>query len=225
MTRITPFQNMNFQEPTTEPEQAMASSPHESAVALSSPPTPSFDSSPAGRSPSLSARTDSPDPFHQSRDPEYLASSLLRVLDEREEEFHYRYGQVMEPWECLKRDTNKMEEAIKFKRDDLVMMENLIKLKEIDVENLEALVSAAQAGEDAPTSPSLRPFSTLSSTSNASSSVSDRRIPTSPVSNVFPSVQSGERKVSRLPLRRINNYLGEGGYWETVPGRGRREKV
>ena len=102
---------MDFKEPSTEPEQAMASSPlsAESELALSSPPTPSFDSSPAGRSSSLSTLSDSPDPYLQSPNPVYLASFLLRVLDERKEEFHCRFGQLMDSLERLKRDSDKRE--------------------------------------------------------------------------------------------------------------------
>jgi len=194
----------------------MGSSPHESLVALSSPPTPIFDSPPAGPSSSLLTLSHSPNPCLQSCDPLYLASSLLRVLDERKEEFHCSFGQLMDSLERLKRDTNNREGVIKSKRDNIVMLENLIKMKEKEVENLETLVSTAKTGgrkdhimpsvmepngnrrlPSAPTSLSLRQFFSLSSaTSNASSSVSDRRMPTSPVSNVFPSVQSDERKVS-----------------------------
>jgi len=195
-------------EPTTEPEQVMVSSPHESMVALSSPPTPSFDSPPATPSSSLLTLSDSPDPYLQSRDPVYLASSLLRLLDERKEEFHCSFGQVTDSLERLKRDNNKREGEIKNKRDNIVMMENLIKMKEKEVKNLETAVEAngGQRLPSAPTSLSLRPFFTLSATSNASSSVSGRKVPTSTVSNVLPSVQSDERKVSEargLPMKKI----------------------
>jgi len=202
-------------EPTTEPEQVMVSSPHESMVALSSPPTPSFDSPPATPSSSLLTLSDSPDPYTQFRDPVYLASTLLRLLDERKEEFHCSFGQVMDSLERLKRDNNKREGEIKNKRDNIVMMENLIKMKEKEVKNLETLVSTSktvvepnggQRLPSAPTSLSLRPFFTLSATSNASSSVSDRKMPTSTVCNVLPSIQSDERKVSEargLPMKKI----------------------
>jgi len=217
-------------EQTTEPEQVMVSSPHESTMALSSPPTPSFDSPPATPSSSLLTLSDSPDPYLQSHDPVYLASSLLRLLDERKEEFHCSFGQVMDSLERLKRDANKREGEIKNKRDNIVMMENLIKMKEKEVKNLETLVSTSKTAVEpnggqrlpsAPTSLSLRPFFTLSASSAASSSVPYRKMPTSTVSNVLPSVQSDERKVSGakgLPMKKIAR-VGKEVLIAEVPGK------
>ena len=232
----------------------MDSSPHEasneSAVALSSPPTPSVVSPPAGPSSPLSTLSDFLDPYLQSCDPVYLASILPKLLDKRKEEFHYSFGYLVESVERLKRENSERERVIKFKRDDMVMLDNLIRLQEKEVENLETLVSTAktlpisevdgaltqnstavsppksfnqpdgslrfaahvspsameangdQQLPDAPKSLSLRPFNTLSAIKNDSSSVSVRRMPTSPVSNVPPS----ERKVSGaggLPVKKV----------------------
>jgi len=186
-----------------------------------------------------------------------VASSLLKLLEERKEEFHYSFGHLMNSVERLKRENSEREGVIKFKRDSMVMLDNLIRLQEKEVENLETLVSTAKTGgrkylpisevdvgctqystavsppkcfkqpngdrslrfaahimpsamepnEDqqlpsAPKSLSLRPFYTLSAINNDSSSVSDRRMPTSPASNVPPS----ERKVSGaegLPMKKV----------------------
>ena len=186
-----------------------------------------------------------------------MASSLLKLLEERKEEFHYSFGHLMNSVERLKRENSEREGVIKFKRDSVVMLDNLIRLQEKEVENLETLVSTAKTGgrkylpisavdgawtqnstavsppkcfkqpngdqslrfaahimpsamepnEDqqlpsAPKSLSLRPFYTLSAINNDSSSVSDRRMPTSPAYNVPPS----ERKVSGaegLPVKKV----------------------
>jgi len=269
---------MVFKEPTTEPKLVMVSSPHEptheSALALSSPATPSFDSPPAGPSSPLLTLSDSPDPYLQSCHPVYLASSLQKLLSERKEEFHYSFGKLEDSVERLKRDNSEREGVIKFKRDSMVMLDNLIRMQEKEVENLETLVSTAKTGgrkylpisevdgactqnstavsppkcfkqpnrslsfaahsmpsamepndgqqlPSAPTSLSLRPFHTLSAISNDSSSVSDRRMPTSPVSNDFPSVQSGERKVSGaegLPVKKVAK-VGREVSMADVPGK------
>jgi len=148
---------MVFKEPTTEPKLVMVSSPrrptHQSTLALSSPPTPSFDSQPSGPSSPLVSNTISPPltPSHPSGPyPESyhlaLASSLLKLLDEKEEEFHHTFGHLEAAVERLKRDNAKREEVIKFKRDNMVMLDNLIRMQEKDVENLKTLVSNAKAG-------------------------------------------------------------------------------
>ena len=132
-------------EPTTEPEAVMVSSPrqapHQLALTLSSPPTPSFDSQPSGpSSPPLTPSCSSPDFHHLA-----LASSLMNLLDEREEEFHYTFGHLMKSVERLRRENAKKEGVIKFKRDSMVMLDNLIRMEEKDVEKLKTLVSTAKA--------------------------------------------------------------------------------
>ena len=135
----------------------MDSSPHEasneSAVALSSPPTPSVVSPPAGPSSPLLTLSDSPDPYLQSCHPVYLANYLQKLIDEREGEFRCSFGNLVETVERKKRENAEREGVIKFKRDSMVMLDNLIKMQEKEVENLETLVahispSAVEANGD-----------------------------------------------------------------------------
>jgi len=150
---------MAFKEPTTELQPlVMVSSPLEPtddlALALSSPPTPTFDSPPSGPSSPLVSNSvsqpwtpsDSSQFYPKSRHLTDLASSVLKLIDVRKDEFHHSFGHLVTAVERLKSENAKREGVIKFKRDSMVMLDNLIRMQEKDLENLVALVNIAKAG-------------------------------------------------------------------------------
>ena len=153
---------MVSKEPTIEPQLASSQeSPHGSSILVlprpsspSSPPTPTFDSSPAGlaapTSPLVSNSVSSsdftgPSQYPQSQQHIYLASSLLQLIEEREEEFHSRFGHLMGHVQKLKRENDKNKEKIKTKRDDVIMLGNLIRMQEKVVENLKTSIRTERA--------------------------------------------------------------------------------
>jgi len=150
---------MAFKERTTDLQPlVMVSSPpkptHDLALALSSPPTPTFDSPPSGPSSPLVSNSvsppltpsDSSQFYPESRHLTDLASSVLKLIDERKEEFHYSFGHLVAAVERLKSENAKREGVIKLKRDSMVMLDNLIRMQEKDLENLVTSVNTAKAG-------------------------------------------------------------------------------
>jgi len=136
----------------------MVSSPpeltHDLALALSSPPTPTFDPPPTGPSYPLVSNSvshpwtpsDSSRLYPESRHLTDLASSMLKLIDEGKEQFHYSFGHLVKDVERLKSENAKRDGVIKFKRDSMVMLDNLIRMQEKDLENLVTLVNTANAG-------------------------------------------------------------------------------
>ena len=134
---------MSAPENESNPDPAWTVSPPSPAPppSPSSPPTPTFDSSPAH-----------PDHVSQGLYPDHdeishLASSLLNHTREREEEFSYLFGRLLGTVELSKRKLADMKVAVKAKRDDLIMMDNLIKLKEREVEDLQIEVNSVRSGK------------------------------------------------------------------------------
>merc|ERR1719192_506239 len=66
---------------------------------------------------------------------------------EREGDFRHMFGRLLGTTESSKRKLADMKMAVKAKRDDLIMMDNLIKLKEREVEDLQTEVNSARSGK------------------------------------------------------------------------------
>jgi len=66
---------------------------------------------------------------------------------ERERDFCYNFAPLLETVELRKQKLADMKGAVKAKRDDLIMMDNLIKLKEREVEDLQTEVNSARSGK------------------------------------------------------------------------------
>ena len=66
---------------------------------------------------------------------------------ERERDFCYNFAPLLETVELRKQKLADMKGAVKAKRDDLIMMDNLIRLKEKEVEDLQTEVNSARSGK------------------------------------------------------------------------------
>jgi len=66
---------------------------------------------------------------------------------EREGDFRHLFGRLLGTTELSKRKLAGMKVAMKAKRDDLIMMDNLIRLKEKEVEDLQTEVNSARSGK------------------------------------------------------------------------------
>ena len=66
---------------------------------------------------------------------------------EREGDFRHMFGRLLGTTELSKRKLADMKVAVKAKRDDLIMMDNLIKLKEREVEDLQTEVNSVRSGQ------------------------------------------------------------------------------
>jgi len=93
-----------------------------------------------------------PDHVSQGLYPDYdeishLASSLMNHTREREGDFCHIFGPLLGTVELSRRKLADMKVAVKAKRDDLIMMDNLIKLKEREVEDLQTVVNSARSGK------------------------------------------------------------------------------
>jgi len=64
---------------------------------------------------------------------------------EREADFRHMFGRLLGTTELSKRKLADMKVAVKAKRDDLIMMDNLIRLKEKEVEDLQTEVNTARS--------------------------------------------------------------------------------
>ena len=74
---------------------------------------------------------------------------------EREGHFRHMFGRLLGTTELSKRKLADMKVAVKAKRDDLIMMGNLIRLKEREVEDLQTEVNSARAGKQKQLPPSV----------------------------------------------------------------------
>jgi len=74
---------------------------------------------------------------------------------EREGDFRHMFGRLLGTTELSKRKLADMKVAVKAKRDDLIMMDNLIRLKEREVEDLQTEVNSARAGKQKQLPPSV----------------------------------------------------------------------
>ena len=72
---------------------------------------------------------------------------LMNHTWEREEDFCYMFGRLLGTVELSERKLAEIKVAVKAKRDDLIMMDNLIKLKEREVEDLQTEVNSARSGK------------------------------------------------------------------------------
>jgi len=66
---------------------------------------------------------------------------------EREGDFRHMFGRLLGTTELSKRKLADMKVAVKAKRDDLIMMDNLIRLKEREVDDLQTEVNSARSGK------------------------------------------------------------------------------
>ena len=158
---------MSAPENESNPDPAWTASPPSPPppTSPSSPPTPTFDSSPA-YPPSTSlistACSPLPRPDHVSQglypdhgEISHLASFLMNHTMEREADFRHMFGRLLGTTELSKRKLADMKVAVKAKRDDLIMMDNLIRLKEREVEDLQTEVNSARAGKQKQLPPSV----------------------------------------------------------------------
>ena len=74
---------------------------------------------------------------------------------EREGHFRHMFGRLLGTTELSKRKLADMKVAVKAKRDDLIMMGNLIRLKEREVDDLQTEVNSARAGKQKQLPPSV----------------------------------------------------------------------
>ena len=74
---------------------------------------------------------------------------------EREGDFRHMFGRLLGTTELSKRKLADMKVAVKAKRDDLIMMDNLIRLKEREVEDLQTEVNSARARKQKQLPPSV----------------------------------------------------------------------
>jgi len=77
----------------------------------------------------------------------HLAFSLMNHTREREGDFRHMFSRLLGTTELSKRKLADMKVAVKAKRDDLIMMDNLIRLKERELEDLQTEVNTARSGK------------------------------------------------------------------------------